>query len=205
MLTVPPDDTRQRIVTEASQLFRESGFGGFSMRKLASRLDLTATALYRHFEDKERLLASVCVEGFARFAQALWRALSETSPLHRLRRTGREYLWFALDNPNYYRIMFMTPVDLLGWEHVPEQNRQHMGGTFQFLVDRVAECQAHGDLEAGDARTLAAGIWAHCHGLVSLRLDGQLGELHDEAFTQFYVDSSDCYLRGLGAPVAALP
>ena len=196
-----PDDTRARILAEASQLFRESGLGGFSMRRLAARLELSATALYRHFDDKERLLVGVCAEGFERFAKALWQALEAATSLERLRRTGQQYLAFALDHENFYRIMFMTQVELLGWKNIPEENLRRAGATFQFLQDRVTECLRHGELRPGDVNELSAGIWSNCHGLVALWLDGHFGDMDAAGFQAFYLRSCDTYLRGLGAPI----
>lgn len=189
--------TRERIVSEGTHLINEVGLGGFSMRKLAARVDLSATALYRHFADKEQLIVAVCVEGFERFARFLWRGLEETEPLARLRRTGREYLAFALESPHFYRVMFMTPTQVLGWVQIPEENQRRINGTFQFLVDRVKECVDAGVLEPGEPRELAASIWAHCHGLVALRLDGHLCELGDDDFGDFYGRSCDAQLSGL--------
>ena len=193
----PEQTTRERILAEGTRLIADSGLGGFSMRKLASRLDLSATALYRHFADKEQLIVAICVEGFQRFARALWKGLEETAPLERLRRTGREYAVFAANEPHFYRIMFMTPTELLGWIHIPEANQKRINGTFQFLVDRVKECMDQDLLRPGEPREIAASIWAHCHGLVALRLDGHLTELSDEQFREFYAVSCDAHLRGL--------
>jgi len=189
--------TRERILSQGTSLIVDEGLGGFSMRKLASRLDLSATSLYRHFADKEQLIVAICVEGFEHFAQALWRGLEGNTPLERLRRTGREYLVFASQQPHFYRVMFMTPTDLLGWIRIPEANQQRINGTFQFLVDRVKECIDAGVLQTGEPREMAASIWAHCHGLVALRLDGHLRDLSDDQFRDFYATSCDAHLSGL--------
>src|SRR5688572_18411020 len=158
------------------------------MRKLAERVGVTATAIYRHFESKEALIAAVCDQGFSLFAAYLWRALDEKAPLARLIRTREEYVRFALEHEHFYRTMFMTSGFALGWEHMPELNRNRAQGTFQFLVDRVRECQDAGVLQKGDPRRLALQIWAHGHGLASLRLAGQLGELDADAFFALYTE-----------------
>jgi AcrR family transcriptional regulator len=191
---VSTPSTEERILAEASGLFIEQGLLAFSMRKLAERLGLTATAIYRHFDSKEALIVAVCSEGFRLFAQYLFRALEERDAVQRLNRTRLEYLRFAIDHSHFYRTMFMTSVASLGWEKMPQQNQQRAEATFHFLVDRVRECQQAGELRAGDARALATQVWAHGHGLVSLRLAGHLA---DSAFEAFYVASCAEQLRGL--------
>jgi hypothetical protein len=70
--------------------------------------------------------------------------------------------------------------------------------TFQFLVDRVRECMAAGVLRPGDERATAAVIWAHVHGLASLRISGHLGRIGTDAeFARFFADATDRLLAGL--------
>jgi AcrR family transcriptional regulator len=194
---VAENDTQERLVREAALLFASEGVGGVSMRKVAERLGLSATAIYRHFASKEALISAVCVEGFRLFAEYLWRALAEASPSARLDRTRLEYLRFGLSHAAYYRTIFMTPTETLAWSVMTEQNQERVRGTFQFLVDRVRECQQAKHLDAGPPEELACQIWAHNHGLVALRLAGHLGHWTDEAFERFYVAACAAQLRGL--------
>jgi AcrR family transcriptional regulator len=191
------EDTRSRILREASALFTEQGLFAFSMRKLAQRVGITATAIYRHFDSKEAVIAAVCHEGFTLFAQHLWRSLEEKEPRGRFRRMRLEYVRFAIDHAHFYRTMFMTAGLALGWEVVPEVTRERAQGTFQFLVDRVRECQEASLLRAGDTVELALQIWALGHGLSSLRLAGQLDMLDAAAFEALYVTSCEAQERGL--------
>lgn len=194
-----PEPTRERILVEASKLLQESGLGGFSMRKLAAELDLSATALYRHFADKEQLLVAACAEGFERFAMSLWLALQEATDGERLRATPRQYLRFAMTEPHFYRVMFMTPVKMVGWDAIPEAHQRRIRGTFEFLVDRVAAASRTQPFIWSDPRQVASSIWSHCHGLVALRLDTHFEELSDAQFEAFYTASIDAHFRGLRA------
>ena len=69
-------DTRQQILCEAREVFLENGLSGFSMRTVAQRVGVTATALYRHFDGKDALLASMLGEAFATVGSYLGRALA---------------------------------------------------------------------------------------------------------------------------------
>lgn len=194
-LVTPP--TQQRILTAASTLFTEEGFAAFSMRKLAERVGLSATAIYRHFESKEALIAAVCEEGFRIFAQFLWAALEEKQPLARMHRTRLQYLRFALEHGTYYRTMFMTSVEQLGWTEMPQQNQERSHSTFLFLVDRVRECQEARVLRAGQPEGLALQLWAHGHGLASLWLAGHLSAMSVQEFEELYIASCAAQLSGL--------
>lgn len=192
-------ETRERILLCATDLYIEGGLSGFSMRKVAKCAGLSATAIYRHFQDKESLIAAICEEGFRCFAACTWPALGEATPLERFRKAGEGYLRFALEYPRYYKVIFMTPVDELGWKCLPETNRARISSTFQFLVDRVKECQDAGIFRKGDPKELSLTVWAHVHGIVSLRLAGHLSDLTPEDFSLFYRRYADQLLEGLYA------
>ena len=199
-------DTRQKLVASARDLYLDQGLAGLSMRKVARAAGVSAPAIYRHFADKEALLTAVCEEGFELFASYLWRGLQGSTPRDRLRRTGQGYLDFGLEQAAYYRVMFMSPVEDLGFEAMPEAAQVKMSPTFRFLADRVRECIAAGDIADGDPEETAANIWSHCHGLVSLYLSGHFGS-HipgDESFAAFFARSTDSLIRGL-APGSTTP
>ncbi|HTQ02484.1 MAG TPA: TetR/AcrR family transcriptional regulator [Polyangiaceae bacterium] len=194
-------ETRERILHESRELLREKGSPGFSMRGLAERVGVTPTALYRHFEDKDALLATLLDEGFATFSSYLMRALSGKTPLERLRHAGLAYFDFALEHPRDYALMFTTPCGDLGLETVSESAKARMDGTFVFLVDRIKECIDAGVCLAHDPRAIALHVWATVHGLASLRLNDQLSGLDEHAFRAHVEFTLDCIARSL-APEA---
>lgn len=163
---------RGRILAEAGDLFVAHGAEGVTMRGLAQRIGVTPMALYRHFPSREELLQAVYEEGHAAFLGYLNRSLAEATAGRRLLESGRQYLAFAVDHPREYAVMFM--------EHVPMPEggpaTQHWldAATFRFLVDRIRDCQAGGELAGGDPEEVALSIWAHVHGLASLFLAGKI-------------------------------
>lgn len=192
-------ETRDRIVEEARDLYLTGGLSALSMRKVAERVGVSATALYRHFDDKESLLMAVVQAGFERFTSYLLRGLSGKTPAERLTLTGEGYLRFALENPSYYRIMFMSTREDLGYDRFPAQSREKLSSSFQLLVDRTRECQDAGRVRKGDPVELAVVIWSFCHGLVSLYLSGHMGPLDRKpaAFARFYATAQAEFLAGL--------
>lgn len=190
-------DTRTRLLDQARVVYLEGGVAHFSLREVARRVGVSAAAVYRHFDSKEALLGAVCEEGFRTFSSYLFRALSEKTPMARLRVAGDCYIRFALENPHDYRVIFMSTAGDLGGRRKPAASGKETSPSFQFLVDRVRECMDTHALERGDATEVAATVWAHVHGLSSLRLSGHLSSVGDDAaFARFFRASTDRLLRG---------
>ena len=193
-----PQDTSGRIVRCARDLYLEGGLPGVSMRRVAACAGLSATAIYRHFRNKEELLIAVLEEGFRTFEQYMWNALAGEDPEERFRSTGRAYLDFAIEQPQFYKVIFMAPTDQLGFTLLPEAARQQFGGTFQLLVDRIRECIDAGIFRSADPHMLATTTWAHAHGLASLYVSGQLHFCADRAqFERLFWCSLEQILEGI--------
>lgn len=185
-------ETRERILSEARELFLERGLEGFSMRVLAERVGISAPAIYRHFEDKDALLATLIDSSFSTFLGYLVRALSGATPLERLHRAGEAYFSFAVENPRAYRLMFLTDCRELGLVRISQEIEERARGTFLFLVDRIRECIDAGVFPAGDPVPLAFWVWSQVHGLSSLWLLGQLeGKVDLDGFRHLTADCLD--------------
>jgi AcrR family transcriptional regulator len=178
-------ETRERILSEARDLFLERGLEGFSMRVLGERVGISAPAIYRHFADKDALLATLIDASFSTFSSYLARALDGRTALERFCRCGEAYFAFALENPRAYRLMFLTDCRELGLVRISQEIDERARGTFLFLVDRIRECIDAGIFAPGDPTEVALWVWSQVHGLASLWLLGQLeGKLDREGFRQ---------------------
>ncbi len=175
-------------MSEARELFLEEGLAGVSMRAVAERVGVSATALYRHFHDKDALLASLLSEAFTTFGSYLGRALGGRTPLERFRATGAAYVDFALDHPRDYELMFLTNCAELGFKRIRKEVDQRSKPTFEMLVDRVQECMDAGVFAKRDVRQASVYAWATLHGIVSLWLLGQLKEGMDMAALRQHVE-----------------
>jgi len=190
-------ETRDRILAAARALFLKHGAEGVGMRAVAARVGLTPMALYRHFRSKEALHNVLIEQGHSVFLQYLQRALAEPSPGGRLARSGFEYLNFALEHRQDYRMMFMmasapraSGAEGPSWRDV---------ATFRFLVDRIREGAAAGLLKIDNPERTALCVWAHVHGLVSLYLTNKL-ELSETQFRDLYARSVADLMLAFGWP-----
>ena len=189
-------EQRDRILGCACEMYLQDGLDGFSMRKLARVLGVTAPALYRHYESKEKVLLDVVGEAYRTLIQYLHRALQGRTPEDRFRMAGSSFVDFALEHPRYYEVLFMG-VDLLSLEGVKSLAAEQGCATGQFWNDRVREAIEAGLLEPGDPQAIGLTLWAHGHGLISLYLKGML-PVDQVAFRELMKASGERVMKGLG-------
>ena len=121
-------------------------------------------APYRHFPDKEALLAAVAADGFREFRSSLEAADRSVPPNRALLEQGVAYVRFACDQPALFRLMFEPP------RHLPHPSLRHdQEQSYSVLAARVAAETAP---PLRQSRTLAC--WSVVHGLASLIIDGQI-------------------------------
>ena len=168
------------------------------MRTLAKRLGVTAPALYRHYASKETVLVDVVGEAFKAFAQYLYRAVEGRTPVERFKLTGRSYLAFALEHPQYYALLHAAH-ETMGRDGLPHEATDHACAVGQFMVDRVREGMECGMLKPGPPETVARTIWAHAHGLVSIYHRG-LFRIDEEEFRRLFLESGWRLMDGLAEP-----
>src|SRR5437868_1700858 len=100
--------TREKILTAGRELLIAEGFEAFSMRKLAAKVNYTATAIYTHFSDKETLLGELVEHEFIRFRRAFDRTSNIADPIERLGKMGITFVEFALQRPDAFIFLFMN-------------------------------------------------------------------------------------------------
>ncbi len=158
---------KEALVRAALELIAKKGPGGFTFAEAARFAGVSPAAPYRHFRDRDELLADVARRGFDEFAVALERAWDggKPAPFAAFERLGRAYLAFARSEPAYYAAMFEAGVPL---EISPELQA---AGDRAFAVIRMA-CET---LIAGmpsarrpPAMMVALHIWSLSHGIASL-------------------------------------
>lgn len=199
------EQQRDRILAEACALFLSSGLEGFSMRKLARAVGVTAPALYRHYDGKESVLHDVVREAYERMAQYLYRALQGRTPLERLRMAGMGYLDFALEHPRLYDALFASP-ELVGLGDLPDEVEAQGCAVGQFWNDRIRECMDAGLIRDAAPAEVGLTLWAHAHGLIALRARGLLNHpepMDDERFRDTYRESFLRLMEGLAGEAFA--
>lgn len=184
----------QAILDVAYELYRRHGLPGLSMRRIAKRVDVTATALYRHFDDKAALLDAIAERGFALFAADLRSGSPARSPERRALQILERYREFANGQPHLFRLMFGAPRP--GLRRFPEDFAAHRSPVFDVLRGAVESAQRAGRIGNASSLEISLDLWALAHGLLMLRAAGRFtgGE---RAFAALYRRSLRRFLGGL--------
>jgi len=161
---------REKIIDAARELFAEHGYDAVTMRDIAARIEYSATALYKHFADKETLVRELCRQDFVVFTGQLIQAVSTGEPLERFARTGLEYLKFAVAYPQHYRLMFMGILPPTPPEDGERDDPTRNAYVFvRALTTELLEAQLLRP-ELTDADLVAQTVWACTHGAAALEL-----------------------------------
>lgn len=119
-------NVRQAILDAARILFRDEGYAGLSMRRLASSIGYTPKTIYLHFSDKDDLLSELIEEDVGRLADSLEAAAGQTDLGRRLDAVALAYVTFAQENPYAYEAIFMMRHHPFSREAA--QHKQHVQG-----------------------------------------------------------------------------
>ncbi|AWV07928.1 TetR/AcrR family transcriptional regulator [Marilutibacter maris] len=179
-------DTAERILAAARRLFEHEGPAGVTMRRVAAAAGLSPMAIYRHFDNREALLARIGEDSFEAIA-GHWSARARgLDPLTRLIAVHRLYLDYALAHPHLFDLAFSTP--RRDARRYPEDFHARRSPTLTVVADAVADAMSAGALREDDIWDVTMTLWAHTHGLVALYRSGRFN--YDEAaFRDFYEQS----------------
>lgn len=173
-------DLRSRLVDEAVELLEREGPDALTLRRIARAAGVSHMAPYRHFADKEALLAAVAETGFRELSASMeLGAAKAATAQERMRAIGMAYVQFARSRPALYRLMF-GPVkpDETRFPELAEASRTTFAHCAAAVAERTGFPEVAQDGAAPDALTL--GTWALVHGLSSLLIDGHLGARQDK-------------------------
>lgn len=145
MTTYHHGDLRAAVLSAAWKMIEKEGLAGLSVREAARRAGVSHNAPYRHFADREALLAALVSEGFEQLNAALENRAG--------RELGEAYVAFALEHPQRFRTMFSA-------ERANADLHARFAGSFAHL--------------GAEAAAAGAAAWSLVHGLALLILEGRL-------------------------------
>jgi len=163
-------DLKAALKKAALKLVRQKGARGFSLNEASRLAGVTAGAPYRHFADKEALLAEIICDGNAILAREIREAVQQVHGLReKMLESGMAYLRFSVKHADYFSLMFSSGIDKAKYPDVQESAQD----AFSTVLELALELEAY--RETGQVRALAA--WALVHGLAVLHAEGALNEV----------------------------
>ncbi|MFT5481535.1 MAG: AcrR family transcriptional regulator [Halieaceae bacterium] len=188
---------RQVLLRAAEQELALQGSDKLSLRALARQIGVSQTAPYRHFVDKNALLAALATRGYINLTTSMIRAekAAPESPADKLRATSHAYVEFALAHKALFKLMFGPALD--PHEKYPElfeASRQ----TFILVHAIVKKGVEDGVFRQDDVEYLTNTAWAGVHGIVTLKLD------RSELFDRHIIDLDRQIDTSLGIFIAGI-
>lgn len=154
-------ELKPALLAAAAQLLGEGGAALISLREVARRAGVSHNAPYRHFADRDSLLAALAEDGFHELDRRMDAEIGGLAAL------GQCYVRFALEQPGRFALMFGAGLDKTRYP----QLQQAALALYRRLAQAVHETAPAREPEVA---TLAA--WSLVHGLAQLLLDRQLSE-----------------------------
>jgi AcrR family transcriptional regulator len=160
-------DLRAALIAAARHVLETARPEAITLKSLAHRLGVSQPAPYRHFANREALLAAVAADGFERFRDALVAARDEAPENEVFLRSALAYLEFARANRGVYRLMFASH---LLHEAGDEALDRASSAAFDLLLEGAARIAP-----PERVRAIAVWIWSTLHGLAMLEAEGLAG------------------------------
>jgi AcrR family transcriptional regulator len=165
---------RSALLASATEVLRERGVEGLTLREVARRAGVSHNAPYHHFADKRALVEALAIEGFRRFAEAFRRAAAaapDGSHLGRIRAIGEAYVRFAFRDPAMFTLMWRPELRAVGDRSPVDEAGLD---SYRMLLEEIEAGQAAGEVTKGDVGLLGLAAWSTVHGLAMLVIEGPL-------------------------------
>lgn len=158
---------RREILDSAREIFISDGYDGFSMRKLAGKIDYSPTTIYLYFKNKDDLLFAICEEFFADFLAELnhIRSVSQ-DPVETLRQAVLYFMNFGLKNPDQYKLIFFTK-SVYGTREELVEKESMARDTYFVFTEIVQDCIIAGKLRKLEVDVIVDILAIASHGVIA--------------------------------------
>ena len=163
--------TDKKLILAATALLDSGGEDALTLRAVGRASGISHNAPYKHFKNRDALLAAVATRDFVMLAEAFKTVRkSSAKPAAKLRKALKVVVDFSLQHPARYRLLFNDPA-IAAQKGQLEKTAFAAFGEFTVIVQ---ECQAAQSLPDGPQATLAGLLFATMHGLIALEASGRM-------------------------------
>lgn len=166
---------KEELLKQAVEVIHTEGIDALTLSVLSKRLGTSRSAIYRHFSSKDDLMHNVILYGFEMFENKISSVflLKEKGIFERFHIMGKEYINFAIEHPNLYRMLFGEKFQNIREETCDIEDAEQATG-FHALVGLLMEGQEKGILKKDNPMLQAQIVHSMVHGLASLCIDGHI-------------------------------
>ncbi len=160
-------DLKTALKEAALKLVRQKGPRGFSLNEASRLAGVTVAAPYRHFDDKDALLAELICDGNAILEKEVREAASRATGIkEQMLEAGMAYLRFGSHHSDYFSVIFNSGIDKTRYPDVQSSAKEAFGVILGLAQKREPTAEL--------AQQRAISAWAFVHGLATLRADEAL-------------------------------
>ncbi|MEL7833973.1 TetR/AcrR family transcriptional regulator [Fodinibius sp. Rm-B-1B1-1] len=175
---------KNKIVNAARQVLLSDGYRNFSLRKIARTIDVSATSIYLHFENKDDLVHTLIEEAIERLNNRLQKVVAAgNNPIEKLEALAREYVDFALDHPREYQVIYLVSSDEM--TRYPKEKFRKARKGYDLVIEVLKQGVEEGLIAEEKPRIAAYTFWAQLHGVMSVVLSKRLDtRINQQAFIE---------------------
>ncbi len=168
---VEKQEMRKLILDTAMKLFLKKGFENVTIRHIAEKIQYSPATIYLYFKNKDEIMYTLHREGFEQLYRKQQEILTIKDPLERLNRHAEIYVSFALENPEYYDLMFIkrAPFKKIKEMKLKDGMKWDIGmRSYDLLRNNIEDCMTAGFFQKTNVDVAAFSLWSYVHGIVSL-------------------------------------
>lgn len=190
-------EMRNLIIESATQLFLKQGYDKTSIRNIAEDIEYSPATIYLYFKEKDEIFYVIHENAFAILDQELRKHDVVEDPFERLAAIGKTYIRFAIENPDYYDLMFIMRAPMA---QIKSEEKWEAGDcAFGYLLETLSACLEQQRIKPVDLHVAAVTTWSFVHGLASLYIRERMCILMqtDDVVRQMLFASFDNFLDNL--------
>lgn len=172
-------EMRDAILSAALKLFSDEGYDNVSMRKIADEIEYSVGTIYLYFKDRDEIFFELHKQGFEEFYKRQLAVQDIKDPLQRLTEHGLAYIQFAIDQPMYYDLMFISriPAKTINKQHEWKSGNR----AYDLLKLNISQAKDAGYFKKTDVEIAAFSLWSFVHGISSLFVRDRMMMVPSEA------------------------
>jgi AcrR family transcriptional regulator len=187
-------EMREAILNAATEMFLKEGFEKTSIRGIAEKIEYSIGTIYLYFKDKTELLNALMEQGFQKLTHVFKKIKHDSDPVSYLKTLGYTYISFALENKEYYDLMFIMKKPM---EMVKAEAWSSGMKAFNFLGEAIKNCMDKDQLKFNDLHSATLIIWGFVHGLVSLYSRRRLIMFNQENIEAEIYEAMDNFINAI--------
>jgi AcrR family transcriptional regulator len=190
-------EMRLLILNAATKMFLEDGYDKTSIRSIAELIEYSPATIYLYFKDKDEIFLEIHNIGFELLFNEFKKSEILQDPVLKIKAINKAYIEFALNNPEYYDLMFIMrgPIKRM----MEERDDWQCGKKcFNYFLEIVTQAIDQQRLKPMDKYVASVMLWSSVHGLISLAVRDRFKvmELEDDVISSLIYASSET-LMGL--------